>query len=405
MGFGVYIKRQRVKRQLSLRSVAACAGVDPAYLSRVEREKVPPSENLVSQLAPILGCSVDDLSLMAGQLPSRLRSSLDKNTASPAYAVQELAAMYVAEPKTEYQTSSDSRRGGGQHRSPPMPHANLRSVATLPLFPDEKLLQGGQADDDTTEEADDNEDGLTTSKRKSPAGIATSDVVVTAHVSGNEDVFPKILDLHVPAGSIVADVTWGKGVFWKQVPEDRYVVHASDLQTGVDCRALPYADASHDCIVLDPPYMEGLFRRSKSHLAGAGSHAAFREHYSNGMETDQGPKYHAAVTDLYFRAGREAYRVLRSRGILIVKCQDEVSANQQRLTHVEIINEYEKLGFYTKDLFVVVRTNRPGMSRVIKQEHARKNHSYFIVFVKLAPGQSRRAAYKPQKRNNCSQTQ
>ena len=185
---------------------------------------------------------------------------------------------------------------------------------------------------------------------------------------------------------MVADVTYGKGVFWQRIPQERYTLHQSDIQTGVDCRKLPYTDASHDCVVLDPPYMEGLFRRSKDHLAGAGTHAAFRNHYSNGEGTLGGPKYHAAVLDLYFKAGIEARRVLREGGVLIVKCQDEVSANQQRLTHVEIINEYSKMGFYPKDLFVVVRMNRPGVSRILKQEHARKNHSYFIVFLKISPG-------------------
>lgn len=89
------------------------------------------------------------------------------------------------------------------------------------------------------------------------------------------------------------------------------------------------------------------------------------------------------MTDLYFKAGAEGYRVLKSNGVMIVKCQDEVSANRQWLTHVEIINHYELLGFYTKDLFVVVRTNKAGISRLIKQKHARKNHSYFLVFVKV----------------------
>src|SRR5439155_2969491 len=88
------------------------------------------------------------------------------------------------------------------------------------------------------------------------------------------------------------------------------------------------------------------------------------------------------VIDLYCKAGREAHRVLKPNGVLIAKCQDEVSANKQRLTHVEIITAYESLGFYTKDLFVVVRTNRAGVSRLKKQEHARKNHSYFLVFQK-----------------------
>ncbi len=67
---------------------------------------------------------------------------------------------------------------------------------------------------------------------------------------------------------------------------------------------------------------------------------------------------------------------------MVVKCQDEVSANTQRLTHVELIEHYRMLGFYAKDLFVVVRPNRPAVSRINRQEHARKNHSYFLVFIK-----------------------
>src|SRR5438094_4170211 len=117
--------------------------------------------------------------------------------------------------------------------------------------------------------------------------------------------------------------------------------------------------------------MEGLFRRTKQQLAGSGQYAPFRSTYSNGTATNGGPKYHDAVLDLYFKAGKEAHRVLRKYGVLIVKCQDEVSANTQRLTHVEIINKYEALGFYAKDLFVMVRPNKPAVSRILKQEHAR----------------------------------
>lgn len=226
-------------------------------------------------------------------------------------------------------------------------------------------------------------------KRRPAGGVATSQVTLTAHVAGNAEVFPEILALHVADGATIADVTYGKGVFWRDVDPDRYQLLATDLKTGVDCRELPYGDASLDCVVLDPPYMEGLFRRAGSQLAGGGTHAAFRSHYSNGKRTTGGPKYHEAVLDLYYRAGAEAHRVLKANGVLIVKCQDEVSANRQRLTHVEIINHYEAGGFYTKDLFVVVRRNRPAVSRLKKQAHSRKNHSYFLVFVKVPAGKRR----------------
>lgn len=228
-------------------------------------------------------------------------------------------------------------------------------------------------------------------------GQSTTALVFSAFVGNNEDIFPDILELHVPRGATIADVTFGQGVFWKKVPNGRYKVLPSDktakynegllfadlaIQDGVDCRDLPYADGALDALVLDPPYMEGLYRSDDS-LAGDGTHAAFRYAYSNGQKTDHAaPKWHDAVLDMYCRAGMEAYRVLRKDGVLIVKCQDEVSANKQRLTHVEIITAYESLGFYTKDLFIVVRRNRAGVSRLKKQEHARKNHSYFLVFQK-----------------------
>jgi tRNA G10 N-methylase Trm11 len=227
-------------------------------------------------------------------------------------------------------------------------------------------------------------------KKRTQGGVATSNVVMSAYMSGNADVFPQILDLHVPDGAKIADVTYGSGVFWKNVDISKYELLTSDIAMGVDCRSLPYESESIDVIVIDPPYMEGLLRSNKDHKAGGGTHSAFREYYSNGDEVnDSGPKWHGAVSDLYYKAGSEAVRVLKDNGIAIVKCQDEVSANRQWLTHVEIINHYEQLGFYTKDLFVVVRQNKAVIARLKKQVHARKNHSYFLVFVKVPKGKKR----------------
>lgn len=233
-------------------------------------------------------------------------------------------------------------------------------------------------------------------------GGPTTDLVNSAYVGGNAELFAQIMALHVEPGSKVADVTHGRAVFWRAIEPGAYSLTASDLaldvdepdasvvyRDGVDCRALPYEAASFDCVVLDPPYMEGLFRRDAQQLGGTGTHSTFRRAYSNGEATEGGPKYHDAVVDLYLRAGFEARRVLRLGGTLIVKCQDEVSANKQRLTHIEIVTAYEDMGFYCKDLFVLVRRNAPGVSRCKRQVHARKNHSYFLVF-ELPRGKAKR---------------
>ena len=49
---------------------------------------------------------------------------------------------------------------------------------------------------------------------KCVSGIATNDLVLSAYVDGNESVFPKILEVYVKPGSVVADVTYGKGDGW-----------------------------------------------------------------------------------------------------------------------------------------------------------------------------------------------
>lgn len=237
-------------------------------------------------------------------------------------------------------------------------------------------------------------------------GVATNDLVHSAYVGSNAEVFPNVLKLYVPDGAVIADVTYGRGVFWRNVNLDDYEIHFSDLKKtgipefvrgGTDSRKLPYGDASMDAVVFDPPYM---------HTPGGTAHNGhqnFEGYYANNAEYDpdvvqqiwedtngKPPKYHEAVLDLYFRSAREAMRVIKPNGIYIVKCQDEVCANRQRLTHLEITVELERMGFVTEDLLVVVQTGRPGVSRLKnKQYHARKNHSYFMVYRK--PKEKRRS--------------
>ena len=127
------------------------------------------------------------------------------------------------------------------------------------------------------------------------------------------------MKLYVSPGSTVADVTYGKGVFWRNVPPGTYDLRPSDVLTGVDCRDLPYRPGEIDCVVLDPPYMHSPGGTAHS------SHVAFEEHYrNNGTGNRTGSKYHDAVLDLYSEAGREAHRVLRPRGVLITKKLSEM---------------------------------------------------------------------------------
>ena len=52
-------------------------------------------------------------------------------------------------------------------------------------------------------------------KRTVRNGSPSNDLVLSATAGSNETLFPQVLDLYVAKGSAVADVTYGKGVFWR----------------------------------------------------------------------------------------------------------------------------------------------------------------------------------------------
>jgi HTH-type transcriptional regulator, competence development regulator len=79
MDFGSYIRqlreqRREVNRRYSVRQTAQRIGVEPAYLSKIERGDVsPPSEETIRRLAADLGEDVDLLLALAGKVSSDLR--------------------------------------------------------------------------------------------------------------------------------------------------------------------------------------------------------------------------------------------------------------------------------------------------------------------------------------------
>jgi hypothetical protein len=89
-------------------------------------------------------------------------------------------------------------------------------------------------------------------KRRSPKGTATNALIHSCEKGKNDKLFVKILSLYVEKGSRIADVTFGKGVFWNKVALQEYQVLATDSRHahgGTDCRDLPYKDGSIDCVV------------------------------------------------------------------------------------------------------------------------------------------------------------
>jgi transcriptional regulator with XRE-family HTH domain len=94
--FGDYIRRQREKLKetdpsFSLRKVAAEIGVQPSFLSKVERGlDPPPSEKKIRALAAVLGEDPDVLLALAGKVSSDLQAAICRRPQVFAQLIREL---------------------------------------------------------------------------------------------------------------------------------------------------------------------------------------------------------------------------------------------------------------------------------------------------------------------------
>ncbi len=193
----------------------------------------------------------------------------------------------------------------------------------------------------------------------------------TAHLGNNADLIRAVSDFYVASGQQVADVTYGKGAFWRKTDTTRFSLHVSDIVTCPDAlhdfRDLPYKTGSIDHVIFDPPYM---------HNAGR---PMVEERYGNA--TTKG-MYHDDILVLYAQGMKEARRVLRRDGLLWVKCKDEIESSRQRMSVVEIHDIAVRiLQMTVKDLFILVPSSIPPVQHK-KQYHARKSHSYLWLFKK-----------------------
>jgi transcriptional regulator with XRE-family HTH domain len=94
--FGDYVRQRRTQLQesdpkFSLRRLALAIGVEPSYLSKIERgEQPPPSEKTIQALARELGEDPDVLLALAGKVSADLQAIVRKRPQLFAQLIREL---------------------------------------------------------------------------------------------------------------------------------------------------------------------------------------------------------------------------------------------------------------------------------------------------------------------------
>lgn len=177
-----------------------------------------------------------------------------------------------------------------------------------------------------------------------------------------------IIKLHNAGRPFDVDPTYSTGRFWQGLPQplQRFDIAPQTADTlQADARALPLADSSVDSIMFDPPFV----------VAPSPAPGIIRDRFSCYKDI-------AELWAFYRAALVEFTRILCANGIICFKCQDTVSGGVNYMTHAAVIVMAQQIGLYVKDLFILGRTNVLWSPNMANQQHARKNHSYFLILQK-----------------------
>lgn len=203
-------------------------------------------------------------------------------------------------------------------------------------------------------------------------GEAPSSLVLSSYKSNNDFLIAQVARLYFRPGDRIADVTFGKGVFWRAIDVTQYDFQPSDLLTVPDrpynFRNLPYRSEVFDVHVFDPPYM---------HNPKPGSYLDYKNY-----ATTRGFS-HEDIIQLYRDGMIEGCRILKPGGLMLVKCKDQIESGQQRMSHIAIHDiAVNDLQMEVQDLFVLTQKNSPMIQFLQAPQHAKKNHGYLWVFKK-----------------------
>ena len=177
-----------------------------------------------------------------------------------------------------------------------------------------------------------------------------------------------IMRLHNNDNAFDVDLTYSTGRLWANIPRPIITMDISkDSMASVlaDSRAIPLKDMSVGSIFFDPPFV----------VAPSCKPGIIRDRFSCYKNVQQ-------LWAFYKETIIECYRVLHDGGIAVMKCQDIVSSGKNWDSHFEAMSYFKVTGFIFKDLFVLGRSNILWSPNMQNQQHARKNHCYYLVFKK-----------------------
>lgn len=191
-------------------------------------------------------------------------------------------------------------------------------------------------------------------------------------VSTSAQAIYSIIQLHNKGQAITLDPMYNIGSMYNDLdpalrPFSRFDLYPRGQGVSKqDARNLTIPSSNIDSIILDPPWM----------IAGD-SPNTMAERYTSFKTKEELMEFLRQILS-------EAYRVLITDGLLVVKCQEFTHNRRKFFMPLFVCNSALKLGFNPIDNIIIHVTNRMR-SNVQKADHSHSSHSYhsqFLVFRK-----------------------
>ena len=187
----------------------------------------------------------------------------------------------------------------------------------------------------------------------------------------DKEILQAMSDIHLRGKWFEADITYSKGIFYKDIQEPKIksdLIPLFDDVVEADSTNLDYLkDSSVESIVFDPPF---LFRnrKAKNDDKMCGRFSYF--------------KSNEELLEMYKKSLVATFSKLTNKGYLFFKCQD-MTDNKFFCTHNDIINMAKEIGFELKDIFIKA-SNSKLQADAVQQNCGAKVHSYWLVLKKKA---------------------
>ena len=199
--------------------------------------------------------------------------------------------------------------------------------------------------------------------------LSNADNLVKSVSDNQDEILKGILKLYIKKGRFDCDLTLSKVVFYKNIPKPQYIFDKYPLSNEV----YPLDEAYNldneifESIVLDLPFLV------KDSIGAATSIISQRFNSFRTIEE---------LYDTNEKLMKLAYRLLSSKGYLIMKTMDINVNGKQYWINNYIQNLAIKIGYEITDTFILISKTKILSTKGCYQHCARKWHSYFFVFKK-----------------------